>query len=1110
MPYLNITEVESALSVATSAPFTSFTQLITLPNLTWEGRQCHAIKIANGSGANRPGVYFLGGVHAREWGSPDILINFIEQLEQAFQTGTALTVGGKTFSASDIQAIVNGLDIIVFPQANPDGRNYSMTADAMWRKNRRTAAPNSAACPGVDVNRNYDFLWNYPVYFAPNSGISDSIDPCDAPNPDNGTYHGPSAFSEPESSNAKWVFDNLPNVRFFIDLHSYGEDILYSWGDDEDQSSDPSMNFRNAAFDGLRGVAGDAYKEYIPSNDLTTALSLANAFHDGIQVFRGKDYTVKPSFNLYPTAGTSDDYAYSRHFVDSSKQNVLSYTLEWGAQGDFHPLYTEMQNIIQEITCGLLEFCLWIRNSLRACTFILNRNPIGQDEIDARRKQPGNTPGGLPMPDAFRVAVDGFTAAELGIAGPGSTLTVPSPIAGMTINCTGNFSENGDYGTEIQRFTFLYNIDFPDDSAFNSAGDVTLNVTAGGVPASAVLTLIKQPDPFLLHGDPAWLSIDLRLFVVRPNETWFGVPMGSDASAAPDFIQHVARALTDGQGTAGGQSFDGLSPAEDQSKLYLQPNDENNVPVFNFALAKVHYIGLIGATNVRVFFRLRQTQVTYAPYDYPPGAQYRRATTNPDGQPIALAGIENGEYVTVPCFALPRINSTAVAMDQQTDSRIDGSGNVLGNVQTITAQADGSEVDTFFGCWIDINQPDLRLPVDVPPNQDGPFNINDANVNFRPVPLKAALARNLHLCVIAEVDFDPTPIPPGKDPSNWDKLAQRNIVWSDAGSAQSVTTFEIRPTSMALPAKQTPDELMIDWNNLPPGVTAQIYLPAVNVETILGMADRMYSSHRLTRLDGHTLQCKTGGISYIPIPAGAGPSYAGLLTVDLPGKLPRGEVFNVVVRQLTNAFGKATPPPPPPPSIAIRRAVAAVAAPAELEWRRVIGAFQLTIPVRNKELLLVREERDLSVLRWIAEFIPHHSRWYPVFHRYLSQIAGRVTTFGGDPNQILPSPTGDGRRKHRCHPEPEGEERRALTGKIAGLIFDRFGDFEGFLLDTEDGECKFFSRERDIAELAERAWRERLRITVCAERHSPHQPECIIVRQPPTRSGTDSKPGLVH
>jgi hypothetical protein len=82
MPYLNIDEVETALEVATSAPYNTFTQLITLPNLSWEGRQCHAIKIANGINSGRPGVYFLGGVHAREWGSSDILINFIDRLNR--------------------------------------------------------------------------------------------------------------------------------------------------------------------------------------------------------------------------------------------------------------------------------------------------------------------------------------------------------------------------------------------------------------------------------------------------------------------------------------------------------------------------------------------------------------------------------------------------------------------------------------------------------------------------------------------------------------------------------------------------------------------------------------------------------------------------------------------------------------------------------------------------------------------------------------------------------------------------------------------------------------------------------------------------------------------
>ena len=70
---------------------------------------------------------------------------------------------------------------------------------------------------------------------------------------------------------------------------------------------------------------------------------------------------VESSFTLYPTAGTSDDYAFSRHLVDSSKAKVIAYTIEWGSEHNptpFHPPYNEMQHIIQEVMSGLLEFCL--------------------------------------------------------------------------------------------------------------------------------------------------------------------------------------------------------------------------------------------------------------------------------------------------------------------------------------------------------------------------------------------------------------------------------------------------------------------------------------------------------------------------------------------------------------------------------------------------------------------------------------------------------------------------------------------------------------------------------------------------------------------------------
>lgn len=735
-------------------------------------------------------------------------------------------------------------------------------------------------------------------------------------------------------------------------------------------------------------------------------------------------------------------------------------------------------------------------------TFILERNPVGQDEVDARRLQPHGSTGGLPIQDAFRVFVDGFTAAELGLTGSSSTLTVTSTLSNtvMPITCTGNTSDTGDYGPEVQRFTFYYSLDFDAaDTAFQfstATFAVTLSVTAGPVSASALLTLIKQPDPFMLHGDPSWLSIDLRFLVARQGQSMYGVSGITGAADAPRFVQQLIGAITPAQ-------FDALPPGEDDTKLYTQPNDESNVPVFNIGLAKVHYIGLIGANAVRVFFRLFSAQTTTSTYDYPPGAQYRRATTNPDLQPIPLAGFLGGEYVTIPFFAAPRVDTTSVSMAQQTDDPY--------NVQNITAHADGSEVDKIFGCWLDNNQPlkpdgvtaNNVLPIFVPPKQDGPFDPHDPNPNFRPVAIQQAIQRALHQCLIAEVAFDLAPIPIGKDTSNWDKLAQRNIAWADVNSAQAGTTFEIRPTATSLPAGQTPDEMMIDWGDTPAG-TATIYLPAVNAGDILALANRMYTTHKLAHEDGHTIRCKTGGITYVPIPPGGPVNYAGLLTVDVNTTGRQGQTFNVVVRQLTNAFGQAPPPPPPPPQIQAR--TLNVATPQaivrdEIAWRRVIGAFQLTIPVKNKEALLVREERDLSVLRWIAQAIPPASRWYPVFHRYLGLIGGRVGSFGGDPGTITPSPTGDGvpRPKHRPHPGGPGKHRdeARFTGKIESLIFDHYGDFIGFVLETECGDRTFHSREAEIEHLAERAWRKRLRITVVTCDRDDDRPERFVVHRPP-------------
>src|SRR5262249_7789039 len=121
----------------------------------------------------------------------------------------------------------------------------------------------------------------------------------------------------------------------FLDLHSYGGDVLYSWGNDQNQSVDPSQTFANRSYDGKRGLKDDAYSEYISAADLQTASSIATAIRNAINAARGRPYTALQAFCLgYPTSGASDDYAFSRHIVDPSLRRILAFTLEFNFQSD--------------------------------------------------------------------------------------------------------------------------------------------------------------------------------------------------------------------------------------------------------------------------------------------------------------------------------------------------------------------------------------------------------------------------------------------------------------------------------------------------------------------------------------------------------------------------------------------------------------------------------------------------------------------------------------------------------------------------------------------------------------------------------------------------------
>jgi murein tripeptide amidase MpaA len=340
MGYLSAAEVEDALA-RLSAAHPDLVTLITLPYRTWEGRVCHAIRLRAGTSGARTGVLFTGSMHAREWGGADACVAFVTSLIDAYCARSSLVYGGKTFSATQVQTMFRRLNILVFPDVNPDGKNYSQTASMWWRKNRNPNTPVDPVHPGVDLNRNFDFLCS--------SGIGTSA------NPVSDTYKGVAPFSEPETRNVRYLLDRFPTIHYYLDIHSYSGLILYPWGDDDNQSSRPEQNFRNPAFDGQRGKPG-GYREFMAGPDQHMLVDLANRMNAALTAVRGTHYTVQQAVGLYPTSATSDDYVFSRHLVAPSKRKVYPFTIEFGTE--FIPPFAEMRQIIGELCSAMTELCL--------------------------------------------------------------------------------------------------------------------------------------------------------------------------------------------------------------------------------------------------------------------------------------------------------------------------------------------------------------------------------------------------------------------------------------------------------------------------------------------------------------------------------------------------------------------------------------------------------------------------------------------------------------------------------------------------------------------------------------------------------------------------------
>jgi hypothetical protein len=287
----------------------------------------------------------------------------------------------------------------------------------------------------------------------------------------------------------------------------------------------------------------------------------------------------------------------------------------------------------------------------------------------------------------------------------------------------------------------------------------------------------------------------------------------------------------------------------------------------------------------------------------------------------------------------------------------------------------------------------------------------------------------LHYCMVAEIFFPSVQIPANATPASSDQLAQRNLSLDTSGNPGWPATHTVQHTFMVKPStlapNQTtgatganiqaldvaasvnrkliigPDELIIQWGNVPRATQATLFFPEITADEILGLFALRQHPAVLSKVDANTIAIKVADATYIPLPARPPGNLAALMTLTLPQGIRVGQRFKLSVQQCSGIVqpGRA---------------------------RKMLGAFQFDIPVNADADILPYATRNLSILRFIQQTIPAASRWSPIFTRWLDRLAAKVAGLGGDPTKVPPSSNGGDQPAPRpCHePEPcEGKPR---------------------------------------------------------------------------------------
>src|SRR5215472_9999622 len=185
--------------------------------------------------------------------------------------------------------------------------------------------------------------------------------------------------------------------------------------------------------------------------------------------------------------------------------------------------YDDMQS--NGATTCVLGSSFPLPSLLPACTVILDRSTFGKDEVDAFLDGP--SPGPAQFEAALYIAVDGFTATQLGITAASfvgtpnvaPTFSFTPNLASLSVTATALSAPDQTSLNIIQRFTWVCRVTFTSDADFPTTPGVTqpvtLTATMATVSGSADIQLVDEPNPYELDGPISWLSTDVRVFQIR-------------------------------------------------------------------------------------------------------------------------------------------------------------------------------------------------------------------------------------------------------------------------------------------------------------------------------------------------------------------------------------------------------------------------------------------------------------------------------------------------------------------------------------------------------------------------------------------------------------------